>query len=95
MAELILLRHGHSEWNELNLFTGWHDVNLAPRGEDEARQAGVLLREADVDLRVLHTSLLTRAIRTANLALDEAGRSWLPVQASLAPQRASLRRPDG
>ena len=80
MADLILLRHGRSQWNELNLFTGWHDVDLVAQGENEARTAGELLAaENDLDLRSLHTSLLTRAIRTAELALYAAGRSWLPV----------------
>ena len=55
MPELILLRHGQSEWNVANLFTGWHDVDLTPQGEAEARQSGILLKEASVDLRVLHT----------------------------------------
>ena len=83
MPDLILLRHGRSVWNDLNLFTGWHDVDLAPEGEIEARAAGTLLAgEKDLDLRVLHTSLLTRAIRTAELALHEAGRSWLNVRRS-------------
>ncbi len=83
MPDLILLRHGRSVWNDLNLFTGWHDVDLAPEGEIEARTAGALLAgEKDLDLRVLHTSLLTRAIRTAELALHEAGRSWLSVRRS-------------
>ncbi len=83
MPELILLRHGRSEWNELNLFTGWEDVDLNERGEREAEEAGRLLAgESDLDLRVLHTSLLTRAIRTAELALHAAGRSWLPVKRS-------------
>ena len=66
MPDLILLRHGRSLWNELNLFTGWHDVDLVAQGEDEARAAGRLLaNDADLDLRILHTSLLTRAIRTS------------------------------
>lgn len=83
MPDLILLRHGRSEWNELNLFTGWHDVDLVAQGEAEATLAGQLLAgEKDLDLRVLHTSLLTRAIRTAELALHSAGRSWLPVRRS-------------
>jgi 2,3-bisphosphoglycerate-dependent phosphoglycerate mutase len=83
VPELILLRHGRSEWNDLNLFTGWEDVDLNERGETEAREAGRLLREEeDLDLRVVHTSLLTRAIRTANLALYTTGRSWLPVKRS-------------
>ncbi len=80
MLDLVLLRHGRSEWNELNLFTGWHDVDLVEQGVIEARAAGVALAaESDLDLRLLHTSVLTRAIRTANIALHHAGRSWLPV----------------
>ncbi|HWD95343.1 MAG TPA: 2,3-bisphosphoglycerate-dependent phosphoglycerate mutase [Acidimicrobiales bacterium] len=83
MPYLILLRHGRSEWNDRNLFTGWQDVDLSPEGENEARVAGQLLKEAaGLDLRVVHTSVLTRAIRTANIALDEAGRSWLKVRRS-------------
>jgi len=83
VPDLILLRHGQSEWNELNLFTGWQDVDLTALGEAEAREAGRLLAsESDLDLRVLHTSVLTRAIRTAEITLHEAGRSWLPVQRS-------------
>jgi 2,3-bisphosphoglycerate-dependent phosphoglycerate mutase len=80
MPQLVLLRHGQSQWNAANLFTGWHDVDLTEEGESEARRAGILLAEADTDLRVLHTSVLTRAIRTAAIALDGAGRSWLPVR---------------
>lgn len=83
MPDLILLRHGESEWNQLNLFTGWQDVDLTAEGEAEARNAGDLLAgEFDLDLRVLHTSLLTRAIRTAEIALYATGRSWLPVTRS-------------
>ncbi len=83
MPDLILLRHGRSDWNDRNLFTGWHDVDLAAQGVDEAIAAGQLLSaEKDLDLRILHTSLLTRAIRTADLALHAAGRSWLPVRRS-------------
>jgi len=83
VPDLILLRHGRSEWNELNLFTGWHDVDLNAQGEAEASAAGALLAaETDLDLRILHTSLLTRAIRTADMALYAAGRSWLPVRRS-------------
>jgi 2,3-bisphosphoglycerate-dependent phosphoglycerate mutase len=82
MPELILLRHGQSQWNVANLFTGWHDVDLTTQGEAEAREAGRLLKEAGVDLRLLHTSVLTRAIRTAELCLHSAGRSWLPVTRS-------------
>ena len=80
MPTLILLRHGESLWNQANLFTGWHDVDLSPRGEEEARRGGVLLRGFAAD--VLHTSLLRRAIRTANLALEECDRLWIPVRRS-------------
>ncbi len=82
MAELILLRHGQSAWNATNQFTGWTDVDLSELGEAEAASAGALLQEAGTDLRVLHTSVLTRAVRTAEIALHVAGRSWLPVTRS-------------
>lgn len=81
MPQLVLLRHGQSLWNAENLFTGWYDVDLTGQGEDEARAAGALLAgEPDLDLRVVHTSVLTRAVRTANLTLAAAGRTWLPVK---------------
>jgi 2,3-bisphosphoglycerate-dependent phosphoglycerate mutase len=81
VLDLVLLRHGESEWNAKNLFTGWVDVDLTPAGEAEARAGGELMAaEEDLDLRMLHTSVLTRAIRTADLALAAAGRSWLPVR---------------
>ena len=81
MLDLVLIRHGQSTWNAENLFTGWVDVDLTPAGEAEARAGGELLAAADdLDLRILHTSVLTRAIRTAELALAAAGRSWLPVR---------------
>jgi len=81
VLDLVLLRHGQSTWNARNLFTGWVDVDLSPAGESEARAGGNLLAETeDLDLRLLHTSVLTRAIRTAELALAAAGRSWLPVR---------------
>jgi 2,3-bisphosphoglycerate-dependent phosphoglycerate mutase len=83
VPDLVLLRHGQSTWNAEGLFTGWVDVDLTATGEEEARQAGKLLlveQDAGLDLRVLHTSVLTRAVRTANLALDELGRSWIPVR---------------
>jgi 2,3-bisphosphoglycerate-dependent phosphoglycerate mutase len=80
VLDLVLLRHGRSEWNELNLFTGWHDVDLTDEGVAEAQSAGrTLAAQKDLALRVVHTSLLTRAIRTANIALHAANRSWLPV----------------
>jgi 2,3-bisphosphoglycerate-dependent phosphoglycerate mutase len=80
MPTLILLRHGESEWNKQNLFTGWVDVDLTEHGEQQARAGGALLREADLQPTVVHTSLLTRAIRTSNLTLEECGRNWLPVK---------------
>ncbi|MFZ4434432.1 MAG: phosphoglyceromutase [Microthrixaceae bacterium] len=82
MSRLVLLRHGESEWNELNLFTGWYDCDLTERGRDEARAAGRMLADHGVEPDVLHTSLQLRAIRTAVLTLDELGRMWLPVRRS-------------
>jgi 2,3-bisphosphoglycerate-dependent phosphoglycerate mutase len=83
VSTLVLVRHGQSVWNEQNLFTGWQDVGLTERGRREAVDAGRLLSaEPGLDLRVLHTSVLVRAIHTAELALAEAGRSWLPVRRS-------------
>jgi 2,3-bisphosphoglycerate-dependent phosphoglycerate mutase len=79
---LILLRHGESDWNQKNLFTGWVDVDLTAQGEAEARRGGELLTSAGLLPDVLHTSLLRRAIRTANIALDSADRSWIPVKRS-------------
>jgi 2,3-bisphosphoglycerate-dependent phosphoglycerate mutase len=82
MSTLVLLRHGQSEWNRKNQFTGWVDVELSELGVEEAKRGGVLLRERGVLPDVLHTSLLSRAIRTATLALEECGRQWLPVRRS-------------
>jgi 2,3-bisphosphoglycerate-dependent phosphoglycerate mutase len=79
---LVLLRHGRSDWNDRNLFTGWVDADLSPRGEAEAAEAGRLLAEAALLPDVLHTSVLTRAIRTADIALAACGRSWIPVRRS-------------
>ncbi|MDF2575225.1 MAG: phosphoglyceromutase [Agromyces sp.] len=76
---LILLRHGQSQWNELNLFTGWVDVRLTEQGKAEAKRGGELLAEAGLLPDVVHTSLLSRAIQTANIALDAADRLWIPV----------------
>jgi 2,3-bisphosphoglycerate-dependent phosphoglycerate mutase len=77
---VVLLRHGQSTWNEQNLFTGWFDAPLTAAGEDEARRGGRLLGEAGVLPDVVHTSLQTRAIRTAELSLAELDRSWIPVR---------------
>ncbi|MFC5995509.1 phosphoglyceromutase [Pseudonocardia hispaniensis] len=80
MGILVLLRHGQSVWNAENLFTGWVDVPLSELGEKEARRGGELMREAGLLPDVVHTSLLRRAISTANLALDVADRHWIPVR---------------
>jgi len=77
---LVLLRHGESEWNAKNLFTGWVDVDLSEKGRAEATRGGELLAKAGVLPDVVHTSLLTRAIRTSQLALDAADRMWIPVR---------------
>jgi len=77
---LILLRHGESEWNAANLFTGWVDVHLTEKGVQEALRGGDLLRESGLLPDVVHTSLLRRAISTAHLTLDRADRHWIPVK---------------
>jgi len=79
---LILLRHGNSEWNQKNLFTGWVDVRLSEQGVTEAKRAGELLAESGLLPDILHTSVLTRAIQTANLALEVADRLWIDVKRS-------------
>jgi 2,3-bisphosphoglycerate-dependent phosphoglycerate mutase len=79
---LILLRHGQSTWNLENLFTGWHDVPLSEHGATEAIDSGRLIKAAGLLPGVVHTSLLLRAIETADLALAELGRSWIPVRRS-------------
>ena len=76
----MLVRHGQSQWNLENRFTGWWDVDLSPIGEKEARRAGRAMADAGLDVEVAFTSVLTRAIRTLNLALDEMGRAWVPVE---------------
>jgi 2,3-bisphosphoglycerate-dependent phosphoglycerate mutase len=81
-GSLVILRHGQSTWNEANLFTGWHDVPLSALGEDEARAAGRTMADAGLHFDTSHTSLLTRAVATANLALAEMDMLWLPVQRS-------------
>jgi len=79
---LVLLRHGESEWNAKNLFTGWVDVPLSEKGRTEATRGGRLIAEAGVLPDVVHTSVLRRAITTAHLALDVADRHWIPVRRS-------------
>ncbi|NCV34981.1 MAG: phosphoglyceromutase [Actinobacteria bacterium] len=82
MFNLILLRHGESEWNAKNLFTGWVDVSLSAKGEQEAKRGGELLKERGLLPDLVHTSVLRRAIATANLALDACDRHWIPVRRS-------------
>ncbi|WP_248293659.1 phosphoglyceromutase [Actinoplanes sp. TBRC 11911] len=79
---LVLLRHGNSEWNAKNLFTGWVDVDLDAKGEDEARRGAELLKEHGVLPDVVHTSVLRRAIRTAEITLHIVDRHWIPVKRS-------------
>ena len=82
MSVLVLLRHGESEWNSKNLFAGWANIDLTPAGELEARRAGDLLVSSDLLPEVVHTSLLRRSIRTAQITLDTADRDWIPVRRS-------------
>ena len=77
--KLVLVRHGESEWNKQNLFTGWHDVDLSEKGHEEAQQGGKLLRDEGYDFDVAYTSRLKRAIHTLNHILDEMDRNWIPV----------------
>ena len=79
MMKLVLVRHGESEWNKLNLFTGWMDVDLSEKGHEEAKQAGRTLREEGYDFDICYTSYLKRAIHTLQHILDEMDRNWLPV----------------
>src|SRR2546429_9062061 len=79
---LVLLRHGQSTWNLENLFTGWHDVPLSEQGEAEAKESGRLMREEGLLPDVVHTSVLVRAIQTAEVALAELDRTWIPVRRS-------------
>ena len=80
MPTLVLIRHGQSSWNLENRFTGWWDVDVTEKGVGEARAAGQLMKEKGLDFDQCYTSLQTRAIKTLNLALEEMGRLWLPVE---------------
>ncbi|WFE26483.1 phosphoglyceromutase [Solwaraspora sp. WMMD791] len=82
VGTLVLLRHGESEWNAKNLFTGWVDVDLTAKGEAEARRGGELLAQHNLLPDIVHTSVLRRAIRTSELALHTADRGWIPVRRS-------------
>src|SRR5260370_36651047 len=106
MASLVLLRHGESVWNAEGLFTGWVDVGLSKQGFAEAEHAGELLASSGLRPGVVHTSVLTRAIQTANTALETADLGWLPVRRSWrlnerhygglqAKNKAPGRGPDG
>src|SRR3954451_128892 len=77
---LVILRHGESTWNQLNLFTGWHDVPLNDKGRAEGAAAGATMAEAGLRFDVAHTSVLSRAVMTCHLALDVMGQVWLAVQ---------------
>ncbi|WP_116968799.1 2,3-diphosphoglycerate-dependent phosphoglycerate mutase [Blastomonas sp. UPD001] len=80
MPQLVLIRHGQSQWNLENRFTGWWDVDVTEKGAEEARAAGRLMRDKGLDFDIAFTSLQTRAIKTLNLALEEMQRLWLPVE---------------
>jgi len=82
MTKLVLIRHGQSHWNKANLFTGWKDVDLSDQGLAEARDAGKRLKAEGFDFDICYTSVLTRAIKTLHLALEEMDRLWLPVRKS-------------
>jgi 2,3-bisphosphoglycerate-dependent phosphoglycerate mutase len=79
---MVLLRHGESTWNQENLFSGWHDVELTEKGREEAKEAGNLMEAAGLRFDVVHTSLLRRAIQTSQIALDVMGQHWIPVKRS-------------
>lgn len=79
MKRLVIVRHGESEWNQKNLFTGWVDVELSDKGREEAKRAGKALKEAGIDFDICFTSYLKRAINTQQIILKEMEREWLPV----------------
>src|SRR5260370_7880745 len=95
MSTLVLLRHGESEWHAQGLFTGWVDVGLSASGAREAVAGGKLLRDHGLRPQMVHTSVLTRAIQTANLALEEAGLLWLPVARSWRLNERHYGAPQG
>ena len=82
MVKLVFARHGESEWNKANLFTGWADVDLSEKGTQQAIDAGKLIKEAGIEFDQAYTSVLTRAIKTTNLALEAADQLWVPVEKS-------------
>ena len=80
MVKLVFARHGQSEWNKANLFTGWADVDLTEEGTKQATEAGKLIKEAGIEFDVAFTSVLKRAIKTTNLALEASDQLWVPVE---------------
>lgn len=80
MYKVVLLRHGESEWNKTNRFTGWTDVDLTDQGREEAKAAGQIMKEEGFDFDIAYTSVLKRALRTLWIALDEMDRLWIPVE---------------
>ena len=82
MYKLVLLRHGESVWNKENRFTGWKDVDLTETGEQQARMAGKLMKDAGLEFDTVYCSVLKRALRTLNIALEEMDRLYLPVEKS-------------
>lgn len=82
MVKLVFARHGESEWNKANLFTGWADVDLSDKGTQQAIDAGKLIKEAGIEFDVAYTSVLKRAIKTTNLALEASDQLWVPVEKS-------------
>ena len=95
MKTLILLRHGQSQWNKENRFTGWTDVPLSDEGMAEAANAATLLRDGGYTFDLAYTSVLKRAIKTLWIVLEQNDQMWIPVIRKLAPQRADVRRPAG
>ena len=91
MHKLVLLRHGESQWNLENRFTGWHDVNLTEQGEKEGREAGRLLKAEGFAFDEAYTSVLTRAIRTLWLTLEEMDQVWIPVHREWRLNEKALR----
>ncbi len=90
-TKLVLVRHGESQWNNENRFTGWYDVDLSEKGVSEAKAAGKLLKEEGFTFDFAYTSVLKRAIHTLWNILDELDQAWLPVEKSSETERASLR----
>ena len=91
MYKLVLIRHGESEWNKLNLFTGWTDVDLSQKGHEEAIEGGRILKEAGYDFDICYTSYLKRAIHTLNHVLESMDREWSGCEI-MEIKRTSLRR---